>query len=122
MALELVASVEERQLDQERDADDPPAQLLDQPERGGHRASRREQVVDGEHALAALDRVLVHRERVTAVLELVLDLDGLAGKLAELAHGHEARAELLRAGAAADQAPPLHTPPHLPPPVPLPLP
>src|SRR5207245_1670937 len=40
-------------------------------------------------------RLLVDRERVAPVLELVLDLDGLARQLAELPHGDQARAELV---------------------------
>src|SRR5204863_85400 len=82
-ALELVAAVEEGELDQERHADDVAPELLDQPERRGHRAARGEQVIDGEYALPRLDRVLVDGERVAPVLELVLDLDGLARELAE---------------------------------------
>src|SRR5947209_970038 len=92
---ELVATVEEGELDQERHADDVPPELLDQAERRGHRAARGEQVVDGEHALPRLDRVLVDGERVAPVLELVLDFDGLARQLAELPHGDQARAELV---------------------------
>src|SRR5437867_5517221 len=70
-ALELVAAVEEGELDQERHADDVAPELLDQPERRGHRAARGEQVIDGEYALPRLDRVLVDGERVAPVLELV---------------------------------------------------
>src|SRR2546427_1464895 len=94
-ALELVAAVEEGELDQERHADDVAPELLDQPERRGHRAARGEQVIDGEYALRRLDRVLVDGERVAPVLELVLDLDGLARELAELPHGDETRAQLV---------------------------
>src|SRR5437773_12327824 len=102
-ALELVAAVEEGELDQERHADDVAPELLDQPERRGHRAARGEQVVDGEHALARPDRVLVDGERVASVLELVLDLDGLAWELAELPHGDEACAELVGERPAEDE-------------------
>src|SRR5437667_8293521 len=90
-ALELLAAVKERKLDQERHADDVAPELLDQPERRGHRAARGEQVIAGEYALARLDRVLVDGERVAPVLELVLDLDGLARELTELPHGDEDR-------------------------------
>src|SRR5205823_4904724 len=55
VVLQLAATMEERELDQERHADDVAPELLDQPERRGHRAARGEQVVDGEHALARPD-------------------------------------------------------------------
>src|SRR3989441_329399 len=102
-ALELVAAVEEGELDQERHADDVAPELLDQPERRGHRAARGEQVIDGEYALPRLDRVLVDGERVAPVLELVLDLDGLARELAELPHGDETRAQLAGERPTEDQ-------------------
>src|SRR2546425_9619534 len=102
-ALELVAAVEEGELDQERHADDVAPELLDQPERRGHRAARGEQVIDGEYALPRLDRVLVDGERVAPVLELVLDLDGLARELAELPHGDETRAQLVGERPAKDE-------------------
>src|SRR4029453_2834002 len=78
MLLELVAAMEERGLDHERDAHDAPAQLIDQAQRRRHRAAGAQQGVDHEDALPDLDRVFVDGERVAAVLELVLDLDGLA--------------------------------------------
>src|SRR5881296_2412812 len=102
-ALELVAAVEEGELDQERHADDVAPELLDQPERRGHRAARGEQVIDGEYALPRLDRVLVDGERVAPVLELVLDLDGLARELTELPHGDETRAQLVGERPAEDE-------------------
>ena len=43
-------------------------------------------------------------ERIAAVLELVFDLDRLAGQLAELPHRHEAGAELMRDRAREDEA------------------
>src|SRR5438309_2544277 len=104
VALDLPAPVEERQLDHERDADDLAAELLDQPERRRHRPAGREQIVDGEDLLAGPDSVHVDRERVPAVLELVLDFDRLPGELAELPHRHEARAELVGERAAEDEA------------------
>src|SRR5438128_12464753 len=81
---QLVAAVEERELDQERHAHDLASELLDQPERRSHRPARGEPVVDGEHALPRLHRVLVDRERVAPVLELVLDPAGLPRPLAPL--------------------------------------
>src|SRR5215470_19281769 len=95
VVLQFLASLEKRQLDHERDADHLASQLLDQPERGGHRAASRQQVIDRKDALTGLDGVFVHRQRVTAVLELVFYLDRLPGQLAELAHRHEAGAQLV---------------------------
>src|SRR5947199_5591848 len=103
VVLQLAATMEERELDQERHADDVAPELLDQPERRGHRAARGEQVIDGEYALPRLDRVLVDGERVAPVLELVLDLDGLARELTELPHGDETRAQLVGERPAEDE-------------------
>src|SRR5262249_58978939 len=58
-----------------------------------------------EHALTGLDGVLVDGQRVTAVLELVFYLDRLARQLAELAHRHEPRTELMGDRAGKDEAP-----------------
>src|SRR5512145_1941307 len=78
MLLQLIPAVKKRKLDHERHAHDVAAELIDQPERCRHRAAGCEQVVHGEHALPDLDRILVDRQRIAAVLELVLDLDRLA--------------------------------------------
>src|SRR5690349_181985 len=102
--LQFVAAVKKCELDHESDPDDFSSELPDQPQGGPHRTTRGEQVVDGEHALPGLDRVFVNGQRITAVLELVLDLDGLARKLAGLAHRNEASPELVRDRAAHDEA------------------
>src|SRR5207247_8293362 len=60
---QLVAAVEERELDQERHAHDLASALPDQPERRSHRPARGEQVAYGEHALPRRDRVLLQRAR-----------------------------------------------------------
>src|SRR5881296_294434 len=101
---QLVPTVEKRELDHECHPDDLPAEQADQPQGRPHRTPGGEEVVDGEHPLPRLDRVFVDRERVAAVLELVLDLDRLARKLAGLAHRHEPRLELMRKGSAEDEA------------------
>ncbi len=72
------------------------AQLLEQRERRGRGAARREQVVDHEHALAADHGVVVDLEPVGAVLERVLVADRPRRQLARLAERHEARVEQLR--------------------------
>src|SRR3970282_1626116 len=58
------------------------------------------------------DRVLVDRERGAPALELVLDLDGRARELAELAPPREPRVEPMRARAAASEAARLYPDPH----------
>src|SRR5262245_20793817 len=67
--LEPGAPSEKRELDQEGGPDDHPAESLDELERGRHGAAGGQQIVDREHALAGLDRVLVDGEDVGSVLE-----------------------------------------------------
>src|SRR5262249_61783364 len=102
--LQLVSTVQERELDHECHPDDLSPEQADQPQGRPHRTARREEVVDGEHALPRLDRILVDRERVAAILELVLDLDRLAGALDGLAPRHESSLQLLRQRAPQDEA------------------
>src|SRR5437660_1308598 len=63
-------------------------------------------VADQRVQRVALDLLapVEERQRVPAVLELVLDFDRLPGELAELPHRHEARAELVGHRAAEDEA------------------
>ena len=96
VAAEPLAAAQERQLDQERAADDLAAELLDQLAQRARRAAGRQQVVVDEHARAACERVGVQLERVDAVLEQVLGADRLVRQLARLAGQHEAGAELAR--------------------------
>ena len=97
-----------RQLDHEREARDLAPQPPDELDRAHHRPAGREQVVDDEDPLSGLDRVGVDLEGRRAVLELVLDLDRLRRQLAELAHRHEAGAELVGQRRAEDEAARLH--------------
>ena len=46
----------------------------------------------------------MHRQRVAAVLELVLDLDRFAGQLSELAHGDESGPELMGERTGEDES------------------
>src|SRR5207302_1443396 len=80
------------ELDDEREAIDHSALPLDEPRRRRRRTAGGEQIVDDE-AAPLLDRVLVHLERVGAVLERVGLARGLVRQLARLAHRHEADAE-----------------------------
>src|SRR2546425_9281153 len=95
---------EERKLDQERDADDMTAALLDESQGRCHRPAGREQIVDGQHTLAGPDGVFVHRQSVATVLELVFHLDRFPGQLAKLAHGDESRTELMRQCPGEDES------------------
>src|SRR5437899_11325027 len=96
--LQLVPSVQKRKLDHERHSDDLPAELADQPQGCPHRTTGGEEIVDGQHALAGFDRILVDRERVASVLELVFDLDGLARALAGPAPANAPGGALTRGG------------------------
>ena len=58
-----------------------------------------------EHPHPRSDRVLVHLERVGAVLERVLDADRAPRELAGLARRREAAAERIGERAAEDEAP-----------------
>src|ERR1700675_3882384 len=109
VALQPLAPLEKSQLDQELAGDHGASQPLDQAQRRGHRAARREEVVHDQDLLALGDGVLVDGEDITAVLELVLFLDHHRGELALLAHGHEARPDLSRQHPAEDETARLDT-------------
>src|SRR5437764_1070847 len=70
-------------------------QLLHQLQRPGDGAAGREEVVDGAHPRARLDRVLVHLQCRGAVFEVVFDAHDVRRKLAELADGDEPDPELV---------------------------
>src|SRR5262245_20463698 len=113
VGLQLIAPAQKDQLDHEGDPDDRAAQLLDQAQRGGHGAAGGQEVVDREHPLAWLDRVLVHGQRVAPVLELARDGARPGRSLAQLADLHDARPQLMRDGAAEDEAARLHADHHV---------
>src|SRR5690349_5207712 len=71
--LQLLAALQERQLDEEPATGDLPAGLLDELRPREHRPPRRQQVVDQQHAGAVRDTVSVHLELGTPVFELVLE-------------------------------------------------
>src|SRR5689334_5399633 len=79
IVLQLVPALQKGELDHERHPDHLAAELFHQPQRRGHGPAGGQQIVDGEHALPRPDAILVNGQRVAAVLQLVLDLDGLAG-------------------------------------------
>src|SRR5438093_4422089 len=80
-SIEALPTLEELELDEERETDDLALEPLDELDRPLHGPARRQQVVDDQHLLARLDRVAVDLERVRAVLERVLDRDGLGRQL-----------------------------------------
>src|SRR5581483_3184985 len=107
VALELVAPVQELELDDERQPDHLAAELLDEVDRRLRGAAGREHVVVDQHPLAGDDRVGVHLERVEAVLERVLGRHRSPGELARLTRGDEPAAEPAGEGAAGDVTPSL---------------
>src|SRR3954454_20784768 len=108
VSIEALTPLEELELDQEREPNHLCLELAHQVDRSEHRAAGGEQVVHDEDSLPRKDRVLVHFERVRAVLERVLHADRLGGQLAELADGDETRIELVRHGCAEDEPARLH--------------
>jgi hypothetical protein len=66
-------------------------------------ATRRQDVVDDEDALAPGDGVLVDFERILAVFEIVGLLDCFRGKFSRLADGNESRTKPLGDGRAQDE-------------------
>src|SRR5688500_1628369 len=94
VALELLAAVEERQVDDEGAADDLAAELLDQPSDRVDGAAGREHVVVDQDAHALPEGRRVQLERVLAVLERIGDADRVGRQLSRAARGHEAAADL----------------------------
>src|SRR5688500_4025719 len=101
---ELLAPLQEVELDQERNADDDASELLDEVQNRLHRAARGEHVVVDEHAGAVGESIRVHLEGVLAVLERVAGADRLPGQLPGPAGCAEAAAERVGEGTAEDEA------------------
>src|SRR5262245_9375204 len=95
-APELLAPVQERQLDDEQRADDLTAEALDELDLRLRRSPCGEHVVEHDHPGALRERISVDLQRVAAVLELVGRTDLLPRQLAGLAGRHEATVELVR--------------------------
>src|SRR5262245_6897915 len=108
IATKSIPALEEPELDQEGGPHHLASQPLHEPQGGRHGAPRGQEIVDHQYRLAGLDGVLVDREDVAPVLELVLLLDGRARQLAPLAHGDKARLELVGQRPAEDEAARLH--------------
>src|ERR687898_1181039 len=107
VAGELVAAVQEGELDHEEEADDLAAELLDELRLRLRGAAGGEHVVVDDHPSSRRDRVRVHVEAVLAVLQVVRRLDRVPRQLPRLSSGDEAAAETVRERAAEDEAPPL---------------
>src|SRR5215203_3601259 len=89
---QFLAAAEEVEFDDEAVTRDVSTEFLDQPRHCGSRAARREHVIDDQHALAVLDRILMNLKTVGAVLEFVLPELDFARELLRLADGNESRA------------------------------
>src|SRR4051812_4355619 len=104
VAVELLASVQELELDDECEADDLSAKLLDEVDLRLRRPARGEKIVVDEDARAARDRVRVQLESVEAVLESVLGAHRPPGQLSRLARSHEPALEPVGERGAEDEA------------------
>src|SRR5215218_669941 len=104
IALDLLAPVQEAELDEGGDADDLAAEPFDQPGGRPGGAAGGEHVVDDQHPLAGDDRVGVELKGGGAVLQRVLLGLHLVGQLAGLADGHEAGAEVVGDRRGEDEA------------------
>ena len=89
VALELLPPVQEIQFHDKAESGNLRAEQRRQLGRGLGGASGGQQIVHDQHALAFLDGVLVHLERVGAVFERVIELHGFGGKFANFAHGNK---------------------------------
>ena len=108
MGGEAGAALEERELHEERSANDRSPRRLDQPDAGTRRAAGGEDIVNHEHTGAALQDPGVHLQLVAAVLEVVFDLDRLGRELPRLPHRDHADAELDRHRRGKQKPPRLH--------------
>ena len=104
VALEAVATVQERQLEHECDADHAPAETLDELDLGPRGPAGCEHVVEHDDPGAGRYGVAVNVETVGPVLERVGRLEGLARQLSGLAGGDETRAELVGERGSEDES------------------
>src|SRR6185312_15264242 len=103
-AVKLLAAVEEVQLDHEAQTGDISAQRFGELHTGVGRAAGRKQVINHNNALARADSVLMDLERINAVFELVIPLDGVRRELAGLADGHESGVQAIGERGTKDEA------------------
>ena len=101
---QLRLAVQEVEFDDEREADDDPAEAFDEGGDGGGGAAGGEHVIDDQNALPGGDGIAMDFEGVGAVFEGVLDgLDG-SGQFLWLPNGDEAFAERLGDGGGEEEA------------------
>src|SRR6185503_854453 len=103
VAGELGASVQRDQLDEEGEGVHFPTEAGHQLGGRARGAARGQQVVDDQHPLPLLHRIVVNLERIGAVLEGIGRGDALRRQLARLAHGREPRADAIGDGGAEDE-------------------
>ena len=101
---QLVATVEEVELDEEREAQRPSRRSLDELRLRGSRAAGRQHVVDDEHDVVGVDRVAWTSSESVPYSRSYRDRGRLPRQLAGLARGNEAGAELVGERAAEDEA------------------
>src|SRR6185312_10401371 len=101
---DLVGAAEVRQVDDEAGGQDFGADALEQLHRRLGSTAGGDQVIDQDYTLALEHRILVHLHFVDAVFERIADGDALERQLALLADRHEAGRDLMRDGAAENEA------------------
>src|SRR5579871_3437333 len=109
VVLKPFSALQEIQFHHERKSGNLAAECLCELGGSGGRASGRKQVVDDQHALAGLNRVLVDLQTCRAVFQVIMLLHGLGGKLAGLADGNESGLEAIGEGGPEDEATRLHS-------------
>ena len=103
-SLQLLMPAKIGQVDNERAGDHRSACDAEQPERRFGRATGGNQVVDKQHALAALNRVTVDLQSVCAIFELVVVTEVFGWQLALLADRYKAHIELVSERGTDDEA------------------
>src|SRR5260370_32075811 len=104
-AAQLLAAVEESELDGEGGAFDCTPELLDEFGGGGGGATGGEQVIANDHALAGLDGVFVDFERVCAVFQGIGHARGFGGELFGLSNGDETGIEAVGQSGSKNETP-----------------
>src|SRR6266853_1367802 len=101
---QLVAALEEIELNDELEADDFAAQLADQLRHRRRSPASGEHVIDNQDATADFDGVAMDLQHVGAVFELIFDALRRRGELPGLAHGDESGAQRIGHGGGEDKA------------------
>src|SRR5690606_5038954 len=83
---ELLAPIELAELDEHAHSNEFCVETLDQVDRGPNGAAGCQQVIYDDHALTGLDGVGMDLDRIDAVFQLVVFLQGIAREPPDLAH------------------------------------